>query len=275
MTKFSIIIPAFNEEASIGSLLSVLSGADFLQICEVFVICNGCDDATFEIASSFTGLTTSESAPGKTHALNRGDLLAGNLFPRLYLDADVTISQDSVLALLRALDTDVVGVAGPRVEYDFARRPFIVRRFFRAYETVPGLLHWRLSHMEGRGVYGVSRTARARFGEFPDVRADDAFFDRQFTYQEKQNVDDALTIISVPESMKQLVRSEVRVAAGNRELLSRFPDLKPRPTSNRPKWIATWRDPQLVNLAIWLAVHLWVRCLVVLRSGANRREPWR
>jgi glycosyltransferase involved in cell wall biosynthesis len=275
MSKFSIVIPAFNEEASIGALLSVLKSPEILSACEVFVICNGCNDATFAIASSFEGIVTSESEPGKAHALNKGDEMAGDMFPRLYLDADVRINVDSVLALFRALDTNSAAVAGPRVQYALAQRPFTVRHFYGAYETVPAFLDWRLKHLEGRGVYGASRAARARFGLFPNVRADDAFFDRQFTAEEKQNVDDALTIVSTPDSLHQLVRNEVRVASGNRELVVLFPELKQRSTATKPKWISSWHDPQLTNLLVWLVIHSWVRLQTALRRGAHIREPWR
>jgi glycosyltransferase involved in cell wall biosynthesis len=275
VTKSSIIIPAFNEEASIGALLTVLSTPEIDSVCEIFVICNGCSDTTFAIASSFENVSTSESLPGKSRALNQGDRLANDLFPRLYLDADVRISSDSVLSLLQSLDTSKARVAGPRVEYDLDHRPFVVQRFYRAQETVPCFRQWRSEHLEGRGVYGTNHAARRRFGEFPEIRADDAFFDRQYVSAEKITVDSSLAKISTPTSVGQLIRNEMRAAVGNRELALLSPESVPKSVSTKPKWISSWRHPQISNLVVWLLVEVWVRIRIILRLGSKRRESWR
>jgi glycosyltransferase involved in cell wall biosynthesis len=275
LKKYSIIVPAYNEESSIGQLLAILNTPAISSLCHVIVVCNGCSDSTFEISNSFTGISTTESAPGKTHALNKGDQMAGELFPRLYLDADVKISAESILDLLQALDTDAVRVGGPRVEYDLRDRPFVVRKFYRATETVPRILRWRLQHLAGRGMYGLSRAARKRFNEFPKLRADDAFIDRRFSRSEKLTVESSLAVISTPMTVRKLIRNEVRTIIGNRELLSASRDADDDDIPLTSGWFTSWRDPQNVNLVIWLSIGILVRILVLMRFVSGRREPWR
>ena len=87
----SVVIPAHNEEAVIASTLrSVLEGLE--QGAEVLVVCNGCSDDTAAVAGTF-GLPVRvlEIEPAsKVAALNAGDEVAAG-YPRIYLDADVTL----------------------------------------------------------------------------------------------------------------------------------------------------------------------------------------
>lgn len=275
MRRFSIVVPAYNEESSIGSLLQVLGASTITSVCHVVVVCNGCTDSTFAISSSFEDVTTVESNPGKFHALNVGDQVAGDLYPRLYLDADVKISEKSVMELLHALDVAPVRAVGPRLVYDLEGRPFMVRAFYRAQESVPRLLSWRSEHLAGRGVYGLNRAARGRFDGFPPLRADDAFVDRQFKPFEKQTVLSAEIKVSTPRSVRQLVRNEMRTVVGNRELAQYFDRPSKEPLSATEGWVTSWRDPSNLNLVVWLSIEVWVRIRISLKRKATARLAWR
>lgn len=275
MTKYSIIIPAFNEEELIGALLTALSVPEILRLCEIIVVCNGCDDRTHEISTSFKDVTTAESRPGKSNALNKGDQIAGDLFPRLYMDADVQISPESVLLLLRSLDTSSVRAAAPVVQYATENYSFLVRRWSCAHETIPRLVQRRLQRMDGGGLYGVSRAGRGRFGLFPDIRADDTFFFNQFTPDERILVKDALAVVRPAKTVRQLIRTQTRIVIGNRELALLFPSSDFEPTPNSTKWIASWRKPQLINVMVWIGVAVVVRLRIFAKRNSEVREPWR
>src|SRR4051794_34884229 len=100
----SIIIPAYNEEAVIGrTLTGLLQDADVSNL-EIIVCCNGCHDRTADIARSFgPPVRVIETAQGsKTLALNMGDAAATS-FPRIYLDADISLSYSTINKMVDAL----------------------------------------------------------------------------------------------------------------------------------------------------------------------------
>ena len=117
-SRASIVIPAHNEERRIRHLLQSLSDPSIVGLYDVYVVCNGCTDKTRQVAEEYAGITVVEiDGVGKHHALNQGDLLAGDVFPRLYCDADIQVSPSSIEALIEALTTEEIQVAGPAVHY--------------------------------------------------------------------------------------------------------------------------------------------------------------
>jgi glycosyltransferase involved in cell wall biosynthesis len=218
----SIVIPAHNEEHRIRGLLQSLSEASQQGQYAVFVICNGCTDRTREVAEEFQGVHVVEIEDvGKHFALNEGDRLADDIFPRLYCDADIRIDSSSIEHLVRQLTTDKLIVAGPIVKYDVERGSWGVKKYYRSLESLV-MSKWLDVHLVGRGVYGASREARKRFDRFPPLFADDKFFDSQYNEIEKAIVPGALVTIWTPASLRQLIRNETRVAKGNRQAATYF-----------------------------------------------------
>jgi glycosyltransferase involved in cell wall biosynthesis len=216
----SIVIPAHNEEFRIRSLLQSLTDDSIRGNFAVFVICNGCSDRTREVAEEFAGVTvvTIEDT-GKHFALNEGDRLAQDIFPRLYCDADVRIEPSSVSAFVLALSTNAAIVAGPGVAYGIEKRSWGIKKYCQALQS-PILSNWLGVHLVGRGLYGASSEARKRFDSFPPLFADDKFFDAQYRDDEKQNVAGCTVTLWVPPTLRQLIRNEARVAKGNQEFAS-------------------------------------------------------
>ena len=98
-----VVIAAHNEEAVIGRCLRrLLAGAEPGEF-DVVVVANGCTDRTAEVARDFPGVRVIElDQAGKAAALNAGDR-ASEVFPRLYLDADVLLGTADARALRAAL----------------------------------------------------------------------------------------------------------------------------------------------------------------------------
>jgi glycosyltransferase involved in cell wall biosynthesis len=216
-SRASIVIPAYNEETRIRGLLETLSDPSTAGYYDVYVVCNGCTDATRQVAEEYAGVVVAELAElGKYQALNEGDRLAGDVFPRLYCDADIRVSPASLAALVDALTTDEALVAGPEVHYAFEDSTWIVRMFFRGARNSV-IARWNLGLLAGRGLYGASRAARSRFGSFPNLYADDLYFDSQFGPAEKAILRDVIVEAWVPANVRQLIIGEVRVAEGNRQ----------------------------------------------------------
>ena len=197
----SVIIPAHNEAEVIGRCLDALFAGIEPAELEVIVVCNGCADDTAALArSSGHPVRVIElRTASKVSALREGDM-AARTFPRLYLDADVVLSGSSARKVAERLNAGAVA-ARPPVVYSSSQSSAPVRRYFRARSQMPSLL----GSLWGAGVYGLSAAGRGRFGDFPDVTADDLWVNLLFELDEVEIVDCEPVVVSVPRRTRDLV----------------------------------------------------------------------
>ncbi|MDR7082072.1 exopolysaccharide biosynthesis WecB/TagA/CpsF family protein [Arthrobacter ginsengisoli] len=214
----SVIIPAHNEAAVIARTLAPLAPLAAAGQLEVIVACNGCSDDTAAIARAFGGVTVLElEQPSKTAALNAGDTIASH-WPRLYLDADVQISPDTVRDVLNALLSGQVLAARPAVRFDLHDAHPLIHSYYRTRLHLPAAR----SGLWGGGVYGLSQEGRQRFQQFPDLTADDLFVDHLFGPTEKAVLDVDPVVICPPRTPRDQVAVLHRVYRGNAEQNGRF-----------------------------------------------------
>jgi glycosyltransferase involved in cell wall biosynthesis len=215
----SIVVPAHNERGRIQQLLPVLSRASSEMNVLSVVVCNGCVDGTADLAREYSNIVVAEiPEASKAKALNLGDVLAKDAFPRLYVDADVTIDLASIAALISALSVSEVLAVRPESFQITNSSNWFVRLYLRGRSIIPSSNEWALQHIEGHGVYGTNRWGRSQFEEFPEIIADDAFFDRMFDFDQKRIVDGALVGIQAPKNLRTLFRILTRVFRGTHEL---------------------------------------------------------
>jgi hypothetical protein len=183
---------------------------------ELIVVCNGCTDDTADLARNVSGARVLELAQGsKPAALNAGDD-AATLWPRLYLDADIETSVETVLAVLdRLADGDVL-VARPDRRFDMRGASALVRSFFRASSGISG----RNSPMWGAGAYGLNKEGHERLGAFPAVTGDDLYVDTLFNVDEKAVVLTDPVIVRAPADAKSLLAIRRRGHRAQTELLA-------------------------------------------------------
>jgi glycosyltransferase involved in cell wall biosynthesis len=212
----SVVVPAHDEEAVIADRLGGLVASLPPGAVELVVVANGCTDATADVARRIPGSRVVELVEAsKTAALNAGDR-AATAFPRIYLDADILISGAALTRLAAALTVPRPVVAAPRVSFDSSGSSWAVRRFFAVFERLP----YAGRGLVGLGVYGFSEQARRRFGDFPDVVADDLYVQRMFSDDERISVGDSFVVVA-PKDLRRLVAVRTRVARGNRQLAER------------------------------------------------------
>lgn len=209
----SVVIPAHDEANVIRrSLDTLFTGIDPGEI-DVVVVCNGCADDTANVAreSGHPLRVVELKRASKPAALRVADA-AVSAFPRLYLDADVMLSGSAARLVLQRLRSGTPA-ARPPIRYDTSGASAPVRRYYRARSRVPAVL----GSLWGAGVYGLSASGRSRFGDFPDVVADDLWVDRLFAQGEVEIVDCPPVVVAVPRRSRDLVRVLRRVYGGKRE----------------------------------------------------------
>jgi hypothetical protein len=204
----SVVIPAHDEERVLPRLLAVLSDPRL----EIVVVANGCSDATAAVARA-AGVLVVELAEGsKPAALDAGDA-AATVFPRAYVDADVEVSADTLLALAERLRRGPELVASPHLRLDLSGASPLVRAYYRVWE----LSAFRRRGHIGSGIYALSRDGRARFGAFPPVIGDDRYVQGLFAPAERVTTEGEFTV-RPPRTVGALLARGARIAAGNREL---------------------------------------------------------
>lgn len=207
----TVIIAAHNEESVLGECLDALERARARTPFEVIVSANGCTDATARIARERGATVIDRAESGKAAALNAAEEKAAS-HPRIFLDADITVSVDAVDALVRALDATSGRLAAvPRRRVLVEGRSWPVKGFYAINTRLPvyrkGLF--------GRGMIAISEEGRRRFDRFPPMIADDLFLDSQFGDDEKVEVPEVEVTVEAPYTTRDLVRRLVRVRRGN------------------------------------------------------------
>jgi hypothetical protein len=210
-----VIVPAHNEEAVIARCLKALERDQAAADMELIVVCNGCTDRTDEVARQAdpSALVISLPTASKTDALNAGDRLATR-FPRIYLDADITMSIDAARATATILDNGPAQCAAPRPQFELSDRPRLIRWFYQTWQEIP----YFEQAMVGSGVYALSEAGRNRFDDFPPITADDQFVMQLFTRAERFSLADQTFTVHTPTSVRGLLNMRTRVYRGNAEL---------------------------------------------------------
>jgi glycosyltransferase involved in cell wall biosynthesis len=265
----SIIIPAHNEESVIRrGLHAVLDGAAPGEL-EVIVVCNGCSDATADVAREFGPpvRVIETDVPSKSNALNLGDA-AATRFPRIYLDADVILDLASIRRLSEALKRPGVLAAAPRVDTVFtADCDWAVRAFYDFWMALPFVQEG----MMAAGAYSMNEAGRARFGRFPDVIADDGFCRLQFAPGERVEVTDAVSHVVAPGRFSDLVKIRSRSRLGVYQLQARFPELYAAERRNKRYGHTLGYILKRLDLYPAAIPFIFVTVISRLRAGRQRR----
>lgn len=260
--RASVIIPAHDEEASIGRLLGRLQAASAEGTLEVVVVCNGCTDRTAEVAcqAAPAARVVILDEAGKHAAMRRGDLEA-TVTPRIYLDADVDVDAHDLLLLADAVKGEGARVAGPVRQLVLARSSWLVRSYYHVWERLPQVA----GGLFGRGVIAVSDDALARIAMIPEMLSDDLAVSEAFAPDERVIVDGASVLIRPPLTARDLVRRRIRVATGNAQFDSH--STRPRQKTDLRSVARLMRtDARSIP-----AVVVFVGVTLIARTSARRR----
>jgi glycosyltransferase involved in cell wall biosynthesis len=268
----SIVVPAHNESSVIARTLRQWVSGPGSENLSIVVVCNGCTDETAAIARRFgpTVRVIECEVASKTSALNVGDQISSG-FPRIYVDADIVISVDAIRALANRLERcDVLAVA-PTADIDLTDCSWPVRLYFAVRRRLPS----SRQGIGGSGVYALSEAGRRRFGQFPDVIADDTFVRLQFKPVERETLEAAKSNVFPARTIRQLIAVRSRVHAGTSELADRFPELSAnKDKTNDRALIGLFKEPRMwLGLAIYCYVNVLARYRAAVRSRV-RANVW-
>ncbi|TQS27788.1 glycosyltransferase family 2 protein [Microbispora sp. KK1-11] len=267
----SVVVPAHNEEGVIaGNLARLLDGTAPGEF-DVVVVANACTDDTAEAARR-AGVRVLETAtPGKANALRLGDE-ACRTFPRVYLDADVVLTAESVRALVAAARPGVLACA-PVPRWDLDGASAISRRVHKVHD----LLIAPSRALSGVGVYVLTEEGHARVFPMPDVISDDGFVHRTFAPKERAVVAGAWSLVRPARTVRAHLRRRVRVRQGNRELDALgLPLAEGRLELGALRALVAGRAVTRLDAACYLAVLALDRALTRLRalSGGSSHRRW-
>ncbi|MCI9177634.1 MAG: glycosyltransferase [Clostridia bacterium] len=97
MKAVSVIIPAYNEEKTIGQVIDIVKQSNI--DCEVIVVNNCCTDNTTQIATDKGARVVYSDKKGKGYAMEEGLKVAQNEIV-VFLDADITDYNKNLIHLL-------------------------------------------------------------------------------------------------------------------------------------------------------------------------------
>ncbi|UWQ73916.1 glycosyltransferase [Leisingera sp. M658] len=223
----SVLIPAHDEAEYIAGCLQAVFASDPLpagMAAEVLVLANGCRDETAALAriqqppAGWDLRVLELPEGGKLGALNAGDAAAcGGIL--IYLDADVAVSPALIPQLAAALSQDVPLYASGCPQVALARSA-VTRAYARLWTRLPFVT----GGVPGFGVFAMTRAGRQRWGDWPDIIADDIFARLNFAPSERVKVP-AVYSWPMVEGFRNLVRVRRRQNAGVAEVASKYPGL--------------------------------------------------
>jgi glycosyltransferase involved in cell wall biosynthesis len=267
-----VIVPAHNEAAVIGRLLSGLLADARPDEFDIIVVANGCTDETTDVAKEIgarhgdavTVLAT--PTPGKYAALRLGDQHARG-YPRLYVDADVEITAAGARALAEALSEPGVLAVAPERVIPRSDRPLAVRWYYDAWLRLPVVR----TGLFGRGVIGISAQGQQRLAAVPDVMGDDLAASVAFQPDERRIVSHARVVVHPPRTTADLLRRRVRSLTAVAQMRQRTPEAMRgvRTTRSDLLRILCRRPPLAPKLAVFLGVTALARrrARAPIRSG--------
>jgi glycosyltransferase involved in cell wall biosynthesis len=223
--KFSVIIPAYNEETLINETLNYLLSDDYLSNIEILVVCNGCYDKTYENVNryieenqsslnekSITLLVTLIEEASKTNAINIGVIktVAGI---KILLDADIEMTGQGIETLVDELiERDLKGLT-PKITFLYQHSNFFVRQYYNIASQSFYNAKYRLSNVIALSPEGVST-----IGTLPKVIADDEYIRRLFSDSEVSISGNCAYNFICSKTLGSLLQVLTRVERGNIQL---------------------------------------------------------
>lgn len=267
----SIIIPAHNESAVIGNLLTSLYPGVMQGKYQVVVACNGCTDGTATLVRRHFPWADCEaiSVASKSQAINHAETLSLG-FPRIYVDADIDISMSSILALIDMCQaTTRPMLVIPQNETCLKFSSNWIKLYYAAWKKTRYCRQLGF----GSGVYALNEAARKRFGMFPKIISDDGFVRSMLSAWNVTVCQDAKSHVKAPEDLSTLFRVKVRSKLGNLQL-KHLGLSGGKPMNDYRNYPTFVERPSLTERGTYMTVNLAAAFAAKLRFLSNKNYVW-
>ena len=207
----SVIIPTFNEERHLGSVLAALALQSYArERLEIIVVDNGSTDATVAIAVA-AGATV-HVVPGVTvGALRNFGVKKANGEILAFLDADCLPAVDWVAAGVAALGTEPIFTGAP---YELPLHPTWLEE---AWFCQKGSGRRKVNHINAGNVF-VRRELFLEIGGFDErlITGEDAELCARASKKAKVLADDTIIVrhLGNPKTLRQFLRREIWLGLG-------------------------------------------------------------
>ena len=265
----SVVVPVRDEATLLPRTVPALLAAAAGAAVEIVWVCNGCRDGSARLIRRLApgARVIERAAPGKAAALQAGDEALGDLFPRVYLDADTVLAPGDLLRLTAPLRDGSAEMTGPVHAFDGAGASAPSRAVGACWASLP---HAREAGF--LGAVGVSAAGRARWGRFPAVTGDDIFMAAMVPPERRRIVAEVVALSPLPAGFTGWVRRRARWRRGEAEL-ARLGLAPPAAPGQRAALLARLLRPATAPGALAFAA---ARLLAGLAARADRRSPsWR
>jgi glycosyltransferase involved in cell wall biosynthesis len=122
--KFSVVVPAYNEENFLAPTLQAIGAASAGLICETIVVDNQSTDKTANIAEIFGALIVSESEHSIAKVRNTGaEYASGDVL--IFIDADTRVPPELFQMIAGAMKDEKCFGGAVSVEYDESQRKWM------------------------------------------------------------------------------------------------------------------------------------------------------
>ncbi len=215
-SKPCIIIAAYNEASVIKDTLASLHTNGAINHYQLLVVCNGCTDETDSVIRTHFPhvLRFNLTHPSKALAIRYAESLNPG-FPRIYLDADITLTALNAHTLIElAKSQKQPCLLIPSSDLISTHSTALVKSYYRTWYKTP---HVQQSGF-GAGTYVINKIGRDGFGEWPELIADDAFVRLQFASDHVNVTQKAKVAVKAPKTLWSLIKVKSRSKLGNLEL---------------------------------------------------------
>jgi biofilm PGA synthesis N-glycosyltransferase PgaC len=256
--SLSILIAAYNEEASIADTVRSIANQDYPGAFEVFVIDDGSRDRTAAIVDAcdhgWLKLLRQPMNAGKSAALNRG-LEEARFDIIVTLDADSYLYRDALKNLVERYLNDppnTRAVAGTMLVRN-SRKNWVTKAqewdYFHGIAAIKRVQSLYQGTLVAQGAFSLyERVTLREVGGWSDCVGEDIVLTWAMLRKGWRvgHAEDALCFTNAPDNLHQFVRQRQRWARGMMEAFRQFPDIlfKPRLSTMFVWWnlLFPWLD---------------------------------
>ncbi|RMB77385.1 glycosyltransferase family 2 protein [Rhodococcus sp. SBT000017] len=270
----AVVIPAHNEGSVIERCIRTLLASADTDEFHVCVVSNGSSDNTVAQAKSVLqdwplSTVVDIDVPSKIEALRAGDRAMSH-YPRVYLDADIQMTTETLRALVNDLEaTDSPAVAAPKLVVDWRHSTWPVRAYHKVWVRLPYVEEGVI----GSGVYAVNRAGGDRIGMFPDVVNDDAYVRGLFSESERLSTEGEFVSVA-PVSLRALIRRRARTELGNKQVDTIITGSGTSSTRESLLRVARSKDIRLAEVVTYVGITLAAKVLAAYRKQRGTDGQW-